>query len=998
MFMTSAIEKVKGPCVILAGAGTGKTYTIVEKVKYILERNLYSPEKIVCLTFSNEAANSLRERILAHVTGENEPVIKTFHSFCADILREHGSKIDIGEEFKILLPDDAKIMLRKNFKVKTGLCHKYINAIGTAKDLGISLEDLGDHVKREIPEEKEKMFEKNLEGFRFQLRTLYLGDKKGKRIRAQELRGKIKSLDNVLGLKKFFNIWKAYEKLKEKRNLQDYSDLNKNALFLLEKHPEIAEKYEYVIVDEFQDTNKLQCDFLKHIAPHKNITVVGDMNQSIYRFRGAYKENISHFKKDFCTSSKSDFFALDKSYRSTNKILRVAHKLISNNYSNAEENFEVTSALGNEGKDIEIIELEDNKEETRKIVEIIESEISSGVSSEEICVMFRTHQQTRLLKNYLDYKKIPFTSVTKKSLLKMTPVKLTVDYLTILNKIRDKDKGGQQAWWDLIYNSEFSKNDLIEITNYIKKNRDHECLSLKIVNSIKEINLSDPGKIKMGLLLGRVKSLISHVGIPISELILRVYEIAGLNSDIYRDGFDRKERLVVLQRFHQLSQEFSELEHASLSGFLRHLEIMGHLGIEVGAPQINNTGIRIMTHHASKGLEYNTIIIAGLAQKKFPIEKINSNPLIPVELAPELKDLKYKDIWEKENAIKSYEQENNLLEERRLCYVAFTRAKEKLYITYAKKYGSLRVGASGFLHEIDYKNNSDVVFSKDHDLKYRFPESGKIGGGAEIPGIHDVLNSKNPGELIKVKNNLGMGLTFSPSSLQTFSECQKKYEYKYLYNMPEPVTLSWESLKLGSFVHLVLEIGVKENYKTEKEFLDLAKVLQMKDEWNFIELSEVVPLVKIFFRRNKDKYNENSLTEQKLSVMVDGLNFYGFSDRIDFRDDGLEIIDYKTGASDVKPSYRNWQLGFYALAAEKLGTPKRLTLEMLKKEKPIEFEIDENGNAVEKNSVRTAFNLDVVRKELVGVAREILSCYDKGFKACSPDKHCAFCEEYVWEN
>ena len=248
------IEKTRGPCIILAGAGTGKTYTIVEKIKYILKNKVYNPEKIVCLTFSNEAANSLRERVIPHINEGKEPIIKTFHSFCTEIIKNHGERIGIKKNFHILLPDDAKIMLYKNLKIKTNLCHKYINSIGTAKDLGISHNKLKLFLDKKIPEEKEKIFEKELEKLRFQLQTLHIkkeliNNHEKLNEEKQIFQEKIKSLEYLINLKKFYNTWGAYERLKAKKNLWDYSDLNKNALELLKKYPEISKEYDYIIVE-----------------------------------------------------------------------------------------------------------------------------------------------------------------------------------------------------------------------------------------------------------------------------------------------------------------------------------------------------------------------------------------------------------------------------------------------------------------------------------------------------------------------------------------------------------------------------------------------------------------------------------------------------------------------------------------------------------------------------------------------------------------------------
>lgn len=964
---SSPIEKIKGPCAILAGAGTGKTYTIVEKIKYILKNNIYPPEKIVCLTFSNEAANSLRTRILTILEGDKEPVIKTFHSFCADILRKHGEKIGINPAFKILLPEDAKIILHKNFKVQPYHCHKYVSVIGTAKDLGITIEDLQNYLERNLEKLGPIDLEKTIEELQFKLKIFYLKDhdKDEKR----ELSNNLENLESLHNLDKFLKSWKAYEKIKNARNMQDYSDLNKKAITLLGKNPEIAVDYRYVIVDEFQDTNKLQFDFLKLLAPEKNITVVGDLNQSIYRFRGAYKENFNIFKQYF-QASDSDIFTLAKSFRSPNSVLKTAHKLIENNYKNKKECFFVENAHNRKGDKIKVYELKNAKEETRKIMEIIQSELARGVPEEEICVLFRTHQQTRLLKKALEYHNISYTAVASKSLLKTIPVKTTLDYMKILDSIKSKKKGSDNSWWNIFHSSDFPEEDIVKLGRFLKDNTDIDNLSQLILDN--DIKLSEQGKVKLSLIVKKVKDLIPSIDQKLPELVLKIYETLGLSSESVSEN---KEDLLCMHKFHELVREYTEIESPMLNDFLHHMQIIDALGIEIESPAIDDSGVRIMTQHATKGLEYKTVIVSNLAQKRFPMERISSNSLIPAELSPELKEvLQEVSEAEREYIIKEYERENQLLEERRLCYVAFTRAKESLYLTYAKEYANKKHFPSQFLNEINYKQNPEIEFIEDSKETYEEPKLT----------IKPALIEKKP----KIR--------FSPSSLLLFDECQKKYEYKYIYNMPEAKPISWEAIKLGSFVHHIIETGVKSLYKTEKDYTILAKTLQADEEWDFINLDEALPLIKVFFERNRNKYNKNSKTEINLQANIEGISFTGYADRIDFTEKGIEIIDYKTGNSQISPRARNWQLGFYALAAkEKYGKVYKLTLDMLKKEKPIEFVIDEEGNALEAGG-RMSFNLDEVKDEMLETARQVLGCYQSGFKPCSIEKNCDFCNEYVW--
>ncbi len=976
MAQEEAVKKIKGPCVILAGAGTGKTHTVVEKIKYLIGSKTYEPERIVCMTFSNEAANNLLNNVRKILTNSEgkEPIIRTFHGFSADLLKVHGQKIGINPRFNLLTPDEAKVALHRYLKISGADCHKYINAIGIAKDLGISLNSLQEHVAAKINNmDDAEQLVKKLEDLDFKLKTLHLSREK---LVKSELAKEIKKINGLLKLRKFANTWAAYEKIKSVKNYQDYSDLNKNALHLLREHKEIINAYDYFIIDEFQDTNKVQLDMLFLLAPTGNITVVGDLNQSIYRFRGAYNKNFTEFKEKFNVEDK-DFFNLDRSYRSPNKVLRAAYRLILNNYSSLDGCFEVLNHQGREGENIEVYESKNAREEARKVIELVEREIKNGTDTRDICIMFRTHQQGRIIKRAFEAKEIAYTSMNKNSLLKERSIKIVADYLTILKKLKNKENGGGEAWWDLFYNLDFKEDDLIKVGSFIKKNLKEEPFSAFILENLKNLELSDSSKIFVKILTERISGLLPLADKNVADIIKEIYNIAGLVNE----QKTREEKVIMmnLNRFYELAKAHGALHGDDIEGFVYYLSILNNLGIEIEAADSEENGVRLMTLHATKGLEYKVVIITNLAQKRFPIEHYESNSLIPPELSPEFN---FSNLSESDFEYKVYEHErlNRLFEERRLCYVAFTRAKEKLILTYANEYGGRRFYPSQFLSEIDCKSNPDFSFSV-------------------VEYSEDIENSEPSLRAASLEETKSIPkLKFSPSALLLFRECQKKYEYKYVYNMPEQKTVSWQAMMLGSFVHRVLEAGVKSGFRSLREFEDFAKEMHLENDWKETNLSEVLQLIRIFFERNKNRYSLSSKTEQFLSAQLGDFNFVGFADRIDYNDGGIDIIDYKTGKSEIAPLARNWQLGYYALAASSFGRVRRIILDMLQHEKPLEFELDAAGNAKALNSPRIAgFNIFAIEQELIKTAQEVSDSYRRGFSACPVEKNCSFCNEYVWK-
>ncbi len=1050
-----AIEKIQGPCLIKAGAGTGKTYTIQKKVAKLVNESICKPKEILCLTFSNEATNNLKRNVALELKTASEVTIKTFHAFCADILKELGNKIGISPDFDILQPDDAKVMMHKYLEVTPYNSNRYVQSISTAKDFGITIEKLEKYIESLKSKFKDvKNLDLLAQEMDIKFKTLHLmpadtkEEKQEIKKNKAEMKLFIEDYEEYVKYRDFVSAWKQYEKLKKDKNLQDYSDLNFNALKILNTYGEgdIAKKYKYIVIDEFQDTNKLQFDLIEILArDHKNITVVGDPNQSIYAFRGSFKEVFGVFENTF-NLEKSDVFNLDKSRRSPNKILNISHELIKNNYPNPKECIKTENFEGREGEKIKIYELKNGAEEARKIAEITEQEIEAGTPLDQICILYRTHAQSKLIEQALEARNIPVISAGRTDLLQKPEIRTIVSYLGILNNLQERTGTGEQAWWNLFhYHNALSPEDSIKIGRYLKSKRDEKIsIDFATIINLKELDISDSGKEIIKRITDKLGEAIKHSNKPLPELILDLYEITGLNRHFTHERTSKNVGgLMNLKNFYEVAENYYTLHDKSLSSFINYLEIIEKLGIDIPAHKIEDiNAVRLMTIHACKGLEFDKVIVSNLADNRFPIERTRNEPLIPKYLNPDIKlyletnKLKEDD----EESIKEYEKKTLLLEERRLCYVAFTRAKKDLILTFARSYNDKEdsTTASIFLNEINFKENPNIELIKDDDekctlfapcsmfeqhksllkkqliesldtddmktlvsrlLTYYSVREGKIEEG-EIDLKKLIDKKEMETHINKHKKRISSlkfdkdNFTFSPTALETYDDCPKKYELQHIFQMPERGFTEFSGASTGSFVHELFEVGVKEMFDSKEKFVKKAKEMAKEVEWKGIDLADVDNLINVFWERHKGRYNERTLTEQKLPLELGGFKFYGITDRIDFIGKGndVEIIDYKSNSAAIDPKKRSWQLGFYALGVKKvLGlNPIKLTLEMLRLEKPLEAEVDKDGNVTAGRS--KGFNIKEVEQELIDTAKKIMNDYEGEFLPSKDDTPCRYCK------
>jgi len=1068
----TAVQHSEGPLLIIAGAGTGKTTTITAKIAHMVEKGGIPPEQILALTFSKEAARNM-ERKVGELLGENRDVkVSTFHSFCAEIIRDNSTECGISDDFSIFEEIDSAIFFYSEVGIDAGNATLYANTISKAKDLNLSIgkfKEYADARKDQLlPFAQEDEWENTYHSYRIKLNTFHLKSKeeqkadKADKKRWQEFIG---LYDEYQKYHNFVEAWIKYEEKKSSINALDYGDLNLLALEYLNSYgtDELNSTYRYIIVDEFQDTNHVQFELIKKLtAKEQNITVVADPNQTIYAFRGAYSNNIEEFRKQF--DIKHDrIVSLDVSFRSTDRILRVSHRLIQNNY--AEDQIDDCILLKNhegaEGTNVIIQETMDEKEEARKVVEMIEEYTAAGIPMTDIAVLYRTHAQGRLVKQALMMRGLPVTVKDDTDFLKQPEIKTAFSYLYVLNNITHPTARGTEAWWRLFhYNNALSSSDSIKIAEYIKKN----WISFQdtVYHHIDETGLSDSGIVTIDRVKHLVEDLSAMTTLDISDLVLEIYDRSGLSRQFaHLDTVRTREALLNLSKLHDVAVAFEKTQDRDLHDFVNYLEILDEMGGNPPAARIpEEDAINLMSVHSAKGLEFEVVFVINMAKEKFPLTRGGREPLIPLEFMEQYKDIFEQDLSASklQTAIRDRKREIKLEEERRLGYVALTRARTELILTLASTYGGNPRDPSVFLLDIgfgdlvgvepddDGNDNielDDLTYRIDRDIKARevvrddelerkknqwrnlVIESLDSGDLAEtvhnvlvyqslkdgiVGKYRDDLNSNwstiNPEadaeEILSAIGSGGNGLKFNPdtmtfsvSSIKVYEKCPKQYELQNILRMPTRASEdSTGAMNLGSFVHKVLEIAVENKIATKDEMYEIADEQIKKSEWKGVDIERAKPLLEVFWLRNGHRIKDNLFVEKRFSVPIDGFIFKGFIDRIDLlpgTDNEVEIIDYKSGRTEPSPDDRSKQLLLYARGFNHLYPDyvvRRLTLEMLARDKPRVYELQDDGNYT--GSRVKALDPDVI-EGMVETARKIAHDYEHGFEGVGDEGVCRDC-------
>ena len=604
-----AIKHKEGPLLILAGAGSGKTRVLTTRIANLIKNEKIDPKSILAITFTNKAAGEMKER-LNSLIGPNNVLACTFHSLGVRILRENYDKLGYKSNFVIMDSDDSLTLIKKIIK------------------------DLGYDPKRFSP---------------YMIRNR-ISSNKNEFVSPEEYKKFVHSEEDDV----IYKVYKKYNEILFKNNSVDFDDLLILPIRLFEQEEELLdyynEKYKYILIDEYQDTNEAQYRLTKYLSgKYRNLCVVGDNDQSIYAFRNANYKNILNFEKDY---KDAKVIMLEQNYRSTKTILNAANSVIKNNKLRKDKNLWSDK---DEGDKIKFYKSYDETDEVFYIIRKIKELISSGVEYKDIAVLYRTNAQSRVFESEMLKQNMPFKIVGSFYFYQRREIKDLLAYLRLIHNPDD----------DL---------SLMRCINTPKRGIGPKTIS-EIEKSANFYNTSMFEAIKTGK-EQKFKEIILELredlkNCTLTEFIDKVLDKSGMKKALEEEKtLEADIRLENLEEFKSVTRSFEE-EHGviSLEEFLLEISLVSDIEDYRDDPN----RVTLMTVHSVKGLEYDNVFITGLEEGIFPHRN-------------------------------SYSADD-LEEERRLMYVAITRAKKRLWLTMAKKrmiYGVESPSVvSRFLNEID---------------------------------------------------------------------------------------------------------------------------------------------------------------------------------------------------------------------------------------------------------------------------------------------------------
>ena len=709
-----AVINTEGPCLVIAGAGSGKTKVLTHKIAYLMQEKKVLPWNILAITFTNKAANEMKERIELLV-GEaaKDMWVGTFHSICVRILRKFIDRIGFDSSFIIFDSSDQKTLVKR-----------------CLRDLNIDDKIINDRAcLSEISNAKNDMLEPEMYSAKVQ---------------GEYRKGKIAE------------VYTLYQKRLKENNAIDFDDIINYTIKILSENADVLEyysnKFQYILVDEYQDTNKSQFTLVTLLAAkHGNITAVGDNDQGIYSFRGADISNILNFEKDF---PGTKIIKLEQNYRCTGSILNVANAIIKNNEVKYEKKLWTENGEGNLPK---IFCADNEYDEGKYIAEQIEHlRRQEGYKYSDFAVLYRMNTQSRAIEEILRREAIPYKIVGGLKFYERKEIKDIISYLRLvqnpsdnlsLNRIINEPKRGigKTSLDNIEHVAEQNNTSMYEVI----KNAQSYGLNRVYLNSREFVNSME-------------EFIAQKDQLKISELIKKILKETGYTRALENENsIEAENRIANLEEFLNVAVEFEE-ESADngLSDFLEGIT----LSSDLDNVEETEESVTLMTLHSAKGLEFPVVFLIGMEEGVFP-------------------------------GYKSIGEAKELEEERRLCYVGVTRAKENLFLTRSRQrttFGSTThnppsrflseipqelvdgyeeamedsgsqqekgfFGDSNYIWSYGNRNNGSIKSYKIQEPQYATSASGisKLGGNDNSKGTTDFHKNSDSG----IKGTAGSGFVY----------------------------------------------------------------------------------------------------------------------------------------------------------------------------------------------------------------------------------------------
>ncbi|MDO8598802.1 MAG: UvrD-helicase domain-containing protein, partial [bacterium] len=940
-----AVTHASGPLLIVAGAGTGKTTVITRRIAWLILERKVPTDGILALTFTEKAATEMEERVDKLLPyGYVDLWMQTFHGFCERILKRHALDIGLPNDYRLLDATAAWMLLREHLDElpldyyrprgnPTKFLHALLQHFSRCKDEAVTPAD-------------------------------YLAYAKGLQLDAD---GEQIDSSEIARITEIANAYHAYEQLLLKEGALDFGDLLLRALELFRTRPAILARYRrqfaHVLVDEFQDTNWSQYEIVKLLAaPTNNLTVVCDDDQAIYRWRGAAMSNILHFKEDYSTAAS---VSVTTNYRSKQNILDAAYASIQqNNPARLEVTLKLSKHLRADVKGegtIEVLHAQDAAEDARMVVEKIlelkgfspshgEGEregVGNAASWNDFAILVRANRHAEQFLPVLNAASIPYQFFASRGLYRKPIILDLFAYLDLLD-----DHHESTALYRVLNISVFgfSYDEVLTLTNWAGRKAQSLYSVLRSAVAVPGVT---PGTVKK---VQHVLELITkHAELarqkPVREVILAFLEDSQYLKDITdEENAEDHETVGFLNQFWKRVEAFEESAASpTLPHFMAAMALEREAGEEGALPADPNAGpeaVRVLTVHAAKGLEFRHVFVVNLIEQRFP----STDRSDPIELPAAL------------TKVIIPEGDAHMQEERRLFYVACTRAKEGLYLSYADDYGGTRTRKSSrFLAELEIPPLRHFEGANATEKSHRIVRAGH--GVRSLPPEADRRSTLEMTEhlLAPLPPTHALPAKLSFTQLRAYTTCPWQYHYAHVLRIPLRGRFQ---LSFGQTMHLTLQRffemmrerlnaaqatlfspsrgeGEREGVGQDKRIPtldDLFTIYELAwiDDWYDSPAQK-----KTYFDSGKrilKEFHEKHTSggwptvqsvEQPFTVKFDQYSVKGKADRIDtLPDGGVEIVDYKTGGAKTKlESEDKMQLLIYQVAAtQALGVvPKVLS-------------------------------------------------------------------------